>query len=165
MNCYYCDQIAAVDLAYSRREAEFDTGSEAPRCAWHWRFVCDHCGKPGHFMSRFYCPTRQRLLCRDSGPVEPQQGSFWAWENWWVLTCPDCGERYDSLDYAEFAGRHPWQVEAGAAEPLRWLSSERHLIRYPVKRLPRLPSESLTDADIDATWSTMPPYRFARVNP
>jgi len=92
MNCYYCDQIAATDHAYAPRIVEFDTGSEAPRCAWHWRFVCDHCGKAGHFMTRFYCPASGRLLCREAGRVEPQLGTFWAWENWWSLHCPECGE-------------------------------------------------------------------------
>ena len=65
MNCYYCDQILAADPSYSARPAEFDLGSEAPRCAWHWRFLCDHCGDPGHFMARFHCPTSDRLLCRN----------------------------------------------------------------------------------------------------
>lgn len=149
MNCYYCDRIAATDAAYEPRPAEFDTGSEAPRCAWHWRFICDHCGEPGHFMSRFFCPRSGRILCRQAGQVTLQLGIFWAWENWWMLDCPDCGERHPSLDYAEFARAHPWQTDPGAVGERRWLSAETQLIRYPPKRLPRVPIESLTDADID----------------
>lgn len=155
MNCYYCAQITAHDPTYTTRAAEFDLGCEAPRCAWHWRFVCDHCAEPGHFMARFYCPTTERLLCGESGQLELQIGLFWAWDYWWTLHCPDCGERHPSLDYAESAGVHPWQVMTGAAESRRWLSSESHLIRYPLKRLPRVAPESLTDADIDATWSAI----------
>lgn len=64
MRCYYCDQIAGADPAYAARPAEFDTGSEAPRCAWHWRLVCDHCGESGHFVSRFFCARFGRMLCR-----------------------------------------------------------------------------------------------------
>ncbi len=43
-------------------------------------------------MTRFYCPASERLLCRKAGRVEPQLGTFWAWENWWSLHCPECGE-------------------------------------------------------------------------
>jgi len=56
------------------------------------------------------------------------------------------------LDHAEFEGKHPWQTGPAAAESRRWLSSETTLIRYPPKRLARLPVEALTDADIDASW-------------
>ncbi len=153
VNCYYCDLISGPEPGYRPRPAEFDTGSEAPRCAWHWRFVCDHCGEPGHFMSRFYCPHTHRLLCREAGDVEAREGGFWAWEYWWELRCPDCGEMHPSLDYAEHSGVHPWQAEAGAAADRRWLSAEPHLFRYPAGRQPRIPIETLTDADIDASWS------------
>jgi hypothetical protein len=108
VNCYYCDLIASDDPTYTRRRAEFDLGSEAPRCRWHWRFLCDHCGETGHFMARFFCPTSGRLLCRKAGPVEFQEGSFWAWDYWWTLDCPDCGERHPSLDRAEF-DRRTWE--------------------------------------------------------
>ncbi len=153
MNCYYCDHIAAAAPGYPLRPAAFDTGSEAPRCAWHWRFICDHCGEPGHFMSRFYCPQSGRLLCREAGKVSTQPGDFWAWQYSWVLDCPDCGEPHPSLDHAEFAGSHPWQVDPIAASRQRWLSSETQLTRYPPKRFPLVGVETVTDADIDATWS------------
>lgn len=152
MTCYYCDLIVAADQSYERRPAEFDTGSEAPRCAWHWRFVCDHCGQPGHFMARFYCPKSGRLLCREAGRVQEQLGEFWAWQYWWVLDCPDCGERHPSLDYAEFAKTHPWQI-AGDSASRRWLSSETQLTRYPPPSFPQVPLQSVTDEDSDASWS------------
>lgn len=153
IRCYYCDQIVTADPAYPARAAEFDTGSEAPRCAWHWRFVCDHCGEPGHFMSRYYCPRADRLLCRTAGYVVIMPGKFWAWDGWWTLTCPSCGEPHPSLDYAECVGTHPWQRNPTVAATRRWLSPELELTRYPPTRFPRLPLESLTDADIDASWS------------
>lgn len=154
MNCYYCDQLAAVPaLASPPRAAEFDTGSEGPRCAWHWRFHCDHCGTPGHFMSRFYCPRSDRLFCRESGQIETVYGDFAPWGYWWVLRCPDCGEWHPSLDYAERHGLHPWQRDPARAEGRRWLSTEPQLTRYPPARLPVVDQTRLTDADSDANWS------------
>lgn len=153
VNCYYCDQIHAAEPAYSVRPAEFDFGSEAPRCSRHWRFICDHCKETGHFMTRFYCHRTGHVFCRAAGDVEPRFGAFWAWEYWWVLRCPECGEFHPSLDYAEFSGEHPWQIDEHAAAGQKWLSAESHLVRYPPKRLARIPVEHLTDADIDASWS------------
>jgi SAM-dependent methyltransferase len=153
MNCFYCDRIAAVDHSYPPRAAEFDLGSEAPRCAWHWRLVCDHCGAAGHFMSRFFCPRSGRLLCREAGTAEPVLGDFWAWQYWWELRCPECGEAHPSLDRAEFLGAHPWQMDAGAAAARRRLSAGPYLIRYPSPSRVRIPLEQVTDADADANWS------------
>jgi SAM-dependent methyltransferase len=151
MNCYYCDWIARAEPAYAPRDAEFDRDSEAPRCAWHWRFVCDHCGEAGHFMARFFCPRSGRLLCREAGEVAIEYGACRGWEYWWALGCPDCGERHPSLDRAEALGAHPWQVAPAAAR--RRLSAEPHLTRYPPGRLPPVDAATLTDADSDANWS------------
>src|SRR5438128_5664073 len=153
MNCYYCDQISAADPSYEPRAAEFDTGSEAPRCAWHWRFVCDHCGVPGHFMSRFFCPHSGRLLCREAGQAERVLGDFWAWQYWTALRCPECDGLHPTLDRAECDGRHPWQVEPGAAAARRGLSTETNLIRYPPQQPIRMPQETISDADAEANWS------------
>ncbi len=90
---------------------------------------------------------------RDAGTVSSQPGDFWAWQYWWVLDCPDCGEPHPSLDYAEFAGTHPWQGDPIAAARQRWLSSETQLTRYPPTRFPPVALEAVTDADVDATWS------------
>ena len=153
MNCYYCDLIAAADASYRPQSADYDLGSEAPRCAWHWRFVCDHCWEPGHFMARFHCPQHDRLLCREAGQVETVYGDFAPWGYWWTLACPDCGRHHPSLDYAAFVGAHPWQIDPAAQASRRWLSPETHLVRYPPKRSPRVDMETLTDADSDANWS------------
>lgn len=153
MRCYYCDLITGSAPSYAGRDAAFDLGSEAPRCAWHWRFVCDHCGEPGHFMERFSCPSSGRLLCPEAGPVEQVAGNFWAWEYRFELACPDCGGRHPSLDYAEVEGSHPWLADPRAAGEHRWLSDEPYLVRYPVKRLDVVPPERVTDADVDASWS------------
>lgn len=152
MRCYYCDKISAADERHGERDAAFDTGSEAPRCPWHWRFFCDHCGEAGHFMMRFYCPRTGRLLCSSAGEAQIVEGTFWAWTYWWALLCPDCGDLHAGLDRAEALGNHPWQRDPFAATTRRWLSDERELVRYPSPPLPT-PPVNPTDADADANWS------------
>ncbi len=153
MNCYYCDRINLADPDYAARAAEFDLGSEAPRCARHWRYRCDRCGEPGHFSDRFYCPKAKRVCCKDSGVVTLQTGAFWSFLDWWTLACPECGGTHPSLERAEFEQVHPWQLVPGAEQQRRWLSSETHLVRYPPVRFPVVEALQLTDADIDVTWS------------
>lgn len=156
MHCSYCDQIHASDPAYAPRAAAFDLGSEAPRCKWHWRLRCDHCGEPGHFMTRFYCPASDQLLCAASGPTTIVEGVCWAWGYWWELTCPACGERHPSLERAEQLGQHPWQRAAGADDAdaaRRWRSDELYLVRYPIQRFPSRPDRGVSDAEVDANWS------------
>lgn len=153
LDCYYCDLISATDRAYTPRPAEFDTGSEAPRCAWHWRFLCDHCGEPGHFMARFYCPSSRRLLCQSAGSVRVEPGPFWAWPYRWELDCPGCGGSHPSLDYADYAGVHPWRLDGALVSSRHWLSLEPHLERYPPLGFPRLDLGSLRDEDSDEAWS------------
>ena len=104
-------------------------------------------------MARFFCPRSGRLLCRESGAIAAVGEPFWAWRYWWALNCPDCGERHPSLDNAEFRGEHPWQRDPTAAGSHRWLSSEPELRRYSRQRQPRVALDTLTDTDIDATWS------------
>lgn len=152
MNCGYCDRIASASPSYVIRNAEFDLGSEMPRCRWHWRFRCDHCGTTDHFMSRFFCERDARLLCRDAGEVRELVGTFWGWAYWWVLRC-ECGAEHPSLDRAEFLGTHPWQIRDEWQTASRWLSDERYLVRYPRPRLTVAPEESVTDQDSGESWS------------
>jgi SAM-dependent methyltransferase len=153
MNCYYCDRIRRTEPQYESHAAEFDLGSEAPRCARHWRYSCDHCGEPSHFSDRFYCPVVNRVLCRSAGIVSLHTGAFWSLLDWWTMKCPECGQQHPSFDRAEFDQVHPWQLVPAAEQERRWLSSEAHLVRYPPPQFAPVDSVQLTDADIDATWS------------
>ena len=69
VSCYYRGR--------ARRPAGgCDTGSQAPRRARHWRFVCDHCRGPGHLTTRFHCPRSGCLPCREAGRVEAVHGDY-----------------------------------------------------------------------------------------
>ena len=152
MNCAYCDRIASAAPGYAVREADFDLGSEMPRCRWHWRLRCDHCGMDDHFMSRFFCERSQRLLCRESGQVREVVGPFWGWAYWWVLSCA-CGAEHPSLDRSEFLGVHPWQLDASWQAAARWMSDEQYLARYPRPQPTVVPEATVTDQTSRDSWN------------
>jgi SAM-dependent methyltransferase len=156
MHCYYCDLIHAATPGYVPREAEFDMGSEAPRCAWHWRFVCDCCGTPGHWMTRFFCPREGRLLCREAGRCEVVLGEFHAWQYAWTLECPDCGEQHPSLDRAEAAGAHRWQLLPEAEASRRFTFHHASLAAMPF-----LPDACVDAAVANYVLISVPDYEAA----
>lgn len=149
-NCYYCDLIGQGNDVYRARPAEFDLPSEAPRCAWHWRMVCDMCDDAGHYMTRFYCATRDKLLCKCTGVVSVCSTPFEPWLYYWVLSCPACGEDHPSLDYAERVGEHPWQTNPLSCSARRWLSSEPYLSRY---NGPPASAPQANDKELASRWT------------
>lgn len=151
-NCAYCDRIILVDPSYEAHPAEFDLGSEMPRCAWHWRLRCDQCDAVGHFMARFYCDAREKMLCGAAGTRRQVVGDFWAWRYWYELDC-DCGAAHPSLDRAEAIGAHPWQRHPVWYRERRWLSAEPFLVRYPTATPTVVRLGQVTDADSARSWS------------
>ncbi len=151
--CHYCDQIRGADTSYLPRPAEFDVGSDRPRCARHWRYVCQRCGEASHFQGAFFCPEAKLLLCyRCASGREEVLADFWTWEYYFDYRCPYCGNLHPALDYAEFSGQHPYQIHPG------WETARRHLWPEPcLLRKAPLPvvvtsPDHLTDADVASSW-------------
>src|SRR5690554_2053520 len=108
MNCYYCDQIRAVDPGYTARPAAFDLGSAAPRCGRHWRYLCGRCGQPAHFMATAWDATVGKFFCaRCAAGSEQVQEPFWAWGYYFRYRSPFTEGWCSSLDRLEFEGLHP----------------------------------------------------------
>ena len=128
--CRYCAQIRGVDASYPLREAAFDVQSDCPRCARHWRYLCQQCGEAHHFHATFFCHEEELFLCYRCGPerTETIEG-FWAWEYYYTYRCPLCGGTHPGLDYAEFLGEHPYQQRP------EWEAARRQL--WPEPFLPR----------------------------
>lgn len=154
-DCRYCIQIQEIDPDYSPRPAEFDLGSDCPRCARHWRYVCQRCGEANHFQGTFFCPEAGQVVCHRCAAKRTETlTGFWSWAYYFAYRCPLCDDLHPALDYAEFAGQPPYQLYGG------WEAARRHLWAEP--RLPRQslapPSvtspELLTDADVGASWDT-----------
>jgi len=153
MNCYYCDLIKANDPSYEPTPAAHDPGSAAPRCPKHWRYVCERCGNPAHFMSVSYCPEQGRLFCSEcAGESEEVVGPFWGREYYFRYRSPWSGDWVPALDRLEYEGRHPLQNPETEQAAGQAISEEAYLVRYPVKPLQWRSDGELTDADVQATW-------------
>lgn len=146
MNCFYCDKIAAVDPAYAIAAAAFDLGSEAPRCGRHWRYVCDQCGQPAHFMAVAFCPEQGKSFCARCATIRRVvEAPFWAWKYYFELQSPWSGQWLPTLDRLEFEGRLPADLP-GRSEEL-WLA------RYPETPAQWRSAREYTDADVQANWN------------
>jgi ubiquinone/menaquinone biosynthesis C-methylase UbiE len=152
-DCCYCSRIHEVDPAYPLRPAEFDVGSDCPRCAQHWRYVCQRCGEANHFHGTFYCPETERLLChRCAVERTTVLADFWTWEYYFAYRCPLCGGLHPALDYAEFRGQHPYQLDPDQEVERNGLWSKPYLQREPPAPPAVTSPNLLTDADLAASW-------------
>src|SRR5207245_11502610 len=84
----YCDQIRERDPAYRPRRATHALGSPFPRCDYHWRFVCDCCGRPRIFHGIAYCPCRDAMVCVECSSAERVVLlRFWALSLYFSIWC------------------------------------------------------------------------------
>jgi ubiquinone/menaquinone biosynthesis C-methylase UbiE len=151
--CRYCELSHDVDPAYPLHAADFDVGSDCPRCARHWRYVCQRCGQPSHFHGTFFCTHSEQLLCYRCATKRTETStSFWAWAYHFSYDCPLCDGVHPALDYAEFAGHHPYQLHPGWEEERWQLWTEPSLPRRALPSPEVTSPELLTDADVGASW-------------
>src|SRR5437867_2977438 len=110
-SCRYCVQIHEHDPRYEVRRATHARESSFPRCDFHWRFVCDHCGQARIFHGVAYCPRRDAMICVDCSPEQRAvRRRFWGWTYYFTLRCPWHPGFHPALDRLEHDGRHPWQL-------------------------------------------------------
>ncbi len=151
--CRYCAQIHAVDANYLLRKAAFDPQSDTPRCARHWRYVCQRCGEASHFHATFYCHEAEQFVCYRCSPDRTETvGQFWAWAYHYAYRCPLCSGTHPGLDYAEFAGEHPYQQRPEWEAARLHLWPKPFLSRWvPPPPLPT-PASQFTDEDVAVNW-------------
>ncbi len=115
MNCRYCTIIHQHDAHYRVRRAGWDITGSFPRCAWHWQFVCDRCGRNVSFNGMAWCRKTEDYLCIRCAPRHKKVSRrFWAWDYYYALWCTACRQYHSVLDFAEYAGKHPWQKDRQA---------------------------------------------------
>jgi len=126
--CIYCKVIRNSDPNYKARRANWDLDGESPRCSWHWRFICDRCGRIGSFHGLAWCEKRKEFFCLHCAPRHRKSTSpFWIWDYFYELWCDKCSSYHAALDWLESAGRHPWQKDTSARRALKGLSREKRL--------------------------------------
>ena len=153
MICRYCELIHSKDEAYPLREATRDLNSDFPRCDWHWRYVCDICGKPRHFNGTTWCEKAEKFICINCGRDHRfPKGEFWNWNAYYAIGCPHCDERHPALDRLEFQGEHPWQLHPEMLRKSVGLSDENDTKSYGVIRRFLPEGEVVSDELVGKAW-------------
>lgn len=154
MICNYCELIHSTDTQYPLREATRDLDSDVPRCDWHWRYVCDVCGKPRHFNGITWCESTGKFICLTCGEYNRiQDGAFWGWQSYYVVGCPFCHESHPTLDRLEFQTAHPWQRHAELRHHRAHLSAEQDYAGAVISTfLPR--DRVISDEVVGKAWDS-----------
>ncbi|MFW9794939.1 MAG: class I SAM-dependent methyltransferase [Candidatus Thorarchaeota archaeon] len=111
--CYYCEKIETVEMeeGYPIRGGVYTFEGYVYRCAWHSRFKCSSCGEQHHFSWLYWCPKNEELICGDCNKPILRPVAFWDRTYAYEFFCEHCKEHHVDLLYAEFQGKHPWQLE------------------------------------------------------
>ena len=157
MSCEYCEQIHSCDIQYPLREATRDLESDFVRCNWHWRYVCDVCGKPTHFNGITWCKSAEKFVCiRCSGSHELGhrllKGRFWVWGTYYAIGCPYCNHQHPALDRLEFQGEHPRQLVPQMLKEKKGLSQEIDTRRHRAARRFYPEDYQVTDEMVGLSW-------------
>ena len=154
MNCYYCDKIKSNDPDYEGSQPSYDLGSGAPRCYKHWRYLCDHCGEPSHFMSTSYDSDSEKFYCwKCAMGQEEVADSLWVWKYYFRYRSPWTGQWIPALDRLEYEKRHPLDQADSKQPALNNISRETYLVRYPEPPGRWRAEPSVTDAEVQVTWN------------
>ncbi|MBN2621457.1 methyltransferase domain-containing protein [candidate division WOR-3 bacterium] len=113
--CKYCTIIRERDKTYQVHKTSKDLESDFPRCAWHWQFMCDTCGRSFPFHAVAWCDRTRKFLCIKCAPRHKKaEKRFWAWDYYYALWCDTCKRYHPAMDFLEYKGIHPWQKSATA---------------------------------------------------
>ncbi|MGW5377268.1 class I SAM-dependent methyltransferase [Nocardia sp. NPDC003999] len=152
-DCYYCALYARRSEDIPIHPAEFDLGSPAPRCAAHWRMICECCGLSAHFMATAFCAVREQYFCANCAEaVETVSDSFLGWEYYFRYRSPWSGSWELALDRAIFEGCHPHQGAVRAGKPFPGVSPERHVGRRDARSQVWL-GDTVDSAYITRAWN------------
>ncbi len=153
MHCTYCEQIHAKDATYPLRDATYEVTGEVPRCEWHWRYVCDVCGKPRHFNGITWCDPSTQFICLSCGQGNRLvNGLFWQWHDYYAIQCPHCQDYHPALDRLEYEGKHPWQLHPPWRHDRRGLSPERAITAAYTSHFFQTTDRAVSDQMVGEAW-------------
>jgi 2-polyprenyl-3-methyl-5-hydroxy-6-metoxy-1,4-benzoquinol methylase len=164
IDCRYCLQIRRHAPRYQVRPATHATHSTFPRCDWHWRFVCEKCGRSRHFHGIAYCERNRRLFCLYCAPEHraPRRG-FWGWSYSYRMRCPWRSEWHGALDRLEYDHRHPWQLDPAWRQAKRGMSHDEHMTPGWSFRVE--PLEGVSDEHSRKGWDAVARWWISRYTP
>lgn len=117
-----------MDRVHPLRKATRDTEGNYPRCDWHWRYVCNTCGRPRHFNGMAWCERTGKFICISCAKSHRLvHQTFWKWKTHYAIRCEACDEYHPTLDFLESQGRHPWQLHKDMLKKRDGVSQERAL--------------------------------------
>lgn len=153
MTCKYCDRIHSIDETYPLRDACFDLTSDFPRCEWHWRFICDVCGRPRHFNGITWCEKIGKFICISCGEGDRFiEDAFRQWQGYYAIRCSQCTEWHPALDRLEYDGNHPWQIHSQLLREKRGLSAEQDITLAYTSRHFLSKDLDISDHLVGAAW-------------
>ncbi len=172
--CFYCSEYAKIAQDYPQNFASQDIDSFTPRCHLHWKYECANCGKLTHFNGIAWCSDCKVLTCLRCTEEKMVREKFLIYDYYYNIPCHKCGSLNPALDFAEYDGKHPYQI--GDLKPKEdtviWMpiykekqqqvfphkawGSERILYLGDAPRHTRL--NSLDDYSPKSTWDKMAQY-------
>ncbi|MBD3190661.1 MAG: methyltransferase domain-containing protein [Candidatus Heimdallarchaeota archaeon] len=112
-DCFYCQDICKKEENYPKRKGKYSFEGLVSRCIWHSKFKCSECNKYFHFSYLCWCPNTNKVICGRCNKPTLYPVKFWNKTYAYAFKCKDCGETHFDLLYAEYLGKHPWQVDKG----------------------------------------------------
>ncbi len=108
--CFYCSEYAKIAKDYPQNFASKNIDSFTPRCHLHYQYKCDKCGKSTHFNGISWCPECRVFTCLRCAKEEMIREEFFFYDYYYNIPCHKCGSPNPALDFAEYEGRHPFQI-------------------------------------------------------
>ena len=153
--CYYCQLIEKTSPSYPVRVAEFDLNSSAPRCPIHWRYICESCKKPYHFMSIGYCSNKKAFFCENCALDKRHiKKSFYGWKYYFEYKSLWSKKFVPSLDWLEYSNRHPFILDKNILDKniYKYLSKEICCKFTKNKNSQNIAKKDVNEADVSFLW-------------
>ena len=108
--CFYCSEYAKVVKNYPKNLATKNESSFTPRCSLHWKFECSRCGEMRHFNGIAWCSDCKEFTCLNCAEEKMERKEFLVYDYYYTIPCHKCGNYNPALDFAEYKGIHPFQI-------------------------------------------------------
>jgi len=110
IQCFYCSEYSKITSDYPVNFAAQDKENFTPRCFLHWKYKCSYCEKEVHFNGVSWCSDCKTFTCLNCVEEKMVRKKFLIYDYYYDIPCKECGKRNPGLDFAEYDGKHPYQI-------------------------------------------------------